>query len=435
MRIESRTCHVAKFLVATPLLCSFMCVAVSADIVHLTTGGVLRGIIDSKAGDGDSLTITLMSGAEVEVPVELVSRQHRRPLKIEQYEVRAESVLDTVAAHWEMAEWCREKNLSAQREIHLEIILDLDPAHRKAHYGLKHTYFRKQWMTRDEYEQTRRDDGFVFYNGKWIAAEKLESFKTTDAKTKAERKWYAKVRLWLNWAAGSHPQRAADGLSNLRTINSPEAVPSLVQFLGKSQRPDVRSLFIEIVGQIEGPEPIVPLTTLAIREDVRELRERSLSKIGEAYYEQARKIVIVGLRDRNNVVVRRSGIVLAKIGDETSVPALIRALVTSHTFKVRVPVQSYSYGVDGSMAGGAQLPLDVEIGLRTGVYDTVEIVPPILQAPEATKLVPVTVNRQNNEVLIALRKITGQDFGFNENAWQRWWEIDRNQAKLAPDLP
>jgi hypothetical protein len=426
-----------KALCALSLVLFSACDA-KADIVYLKTGGVLRGVIESSDEDAgkakDSVTIKLLSGAEIELPVGQVSSQQVRPLKFEEYEVRAESLPDTLAAHWELAEWCREQKLDEQREIHLEMVLAIDPEHRQAHYGLRHTFYREQWMTREEYEQTRIADGFVQYNGKWVPADKLESVRNDDETSKAEQEWYAKVRVWLNWATGNHAERAADGLNNLRGIDSPDALSALIQFLGKSARADVRRLFIEIVGKIEGPGPVVPLATLAVREDVRELRELALSMIDKAHYDQARLLVVDELRDRNNIVVRRAGTVLAKIGDETSVPALIRALVTTHSYKVRVPVQGYSFGVDGSIPGGTGLPPEIEIGLRTGVYDSVQVVP-LLGAARATKLVPVAVNRENEEVLMALRQITGSNFGFDENAWQRWWNIDRNQATLAPDLP
>lgn len=410
--------------------------AACADIVYLKTGGVMRGLIktadDSK--EETSVTMTLLSGTEVGLAVEHISSRQIRPLKFEEYEVRAESLPDTLKAHWELAEWCREQKLDEQREIHLEIVLAIDPEHRQAHYGLRHTFYREQWMTREEYEQTRIADGFVKYKGKWVPADRLESVKSDDAASKAEREWYAKVRVWLNWATGNHSQRAADGLNNLRGISDPDAVTALVQFLGKSPRADVRRLFIEIVGKIEGPGPIVPLATLSVREDVRELRELALTMIGEAHYDQARLLVIDELRDRNNIVVRRAGTVLAKIGDETSVPALIRALVTTHSYKVRVPVQGYSFGVDGSIPSGSGLPPEIEIGLRTGVYDSVQVVP-LLGAARATKLIPVAINRENAEVLMALRQITENNFGFDEKSWQRWWNVDRSQTTLAPDLP
>ena len=429
----SATATMTAFFASCVVLFSFH--AANADIVYLKTGGVMRGVIDPSDDDAaDSVTIKLLSGAEIELPTEHISSRQVRPLKFEEYEVRAESLPDTLDAHWKLAEWCREQKLDEQREIHLEVVLAIDPDHRQAHYGLRHTFYRDQWMTREEYDQTRIADGFVKYKGKWVPADKLESVKSDDAASKAEREWYAKVRVWLNWATGNHAERAADGLNNLKGINSPDALSALVQFLGKSQRADVRRLFIEIVGKIEGPGPVVPLATLSVREDVRELRELALSMIDESHYDQARQLVVDDLRDRNNIVVRRAGTVLAKIGDETSVPALIRALVTTHSYKVRIPVQGYSFGVDGSIPSGSGLPPEIEIGLRTGVYDSVQVVP-LLGAARATKVIPVAVNRENSEVLTALRQITENNLGFDETAWQRWWNVDRNQTTLAPDLP
>jgi hypothetical protein len=429
----SATATMTAFIASCVVLFSFH--AANADIVYLKTGGVMRGVIAPSDDDAeDSVTMKLLSGAEIELPAEHISSRQVRPLKFEQYEVRAESLPDTLDAHWKLAEWCRGQKLDEQREIHLEIVLAIDPEHRQSHYGLRHTFYRDQWMTRDEYDQTRIDDGFVKYKGKWVPVDKLESVKSDDAASKAEREWYAKVRVWLNWATGNHSERAADGLNNLRGIDSPDALSALVQFLGKSQRVDVRRLFIEIAGKIEGPGPVVPLATLSVREDVRELRELALSMIDESRYDQARQLVIGDLRNRNNVIVRRAGTVLAKIGDETSVPALIRALVTTHSYKVRVPVQGYSFGVDGSIPSGSGLPPEIELGLRTGVYDSVQVVP-LLGAARATKLISVAVNRENSEVLMALRQITEKNLGFNETAWQRWWNVDRNQTTLAPDLP
>jgi hypothetical protein len=97
-------------------------------------------------------------------------------------------------------------------------------------------------------------------------------------------------------------------------------------------------------------------------------------------------------------------------------------------------VQGYSFGVDGSIPSGTGLPPEIAAGLRTGVYDSVQVVP-LLGAARATKLISVAVSRENAEVLMALREITGRNFGFDENAWERWWNVDRNQTTLAPDLP
>ncbi len=181
----SLTATMTLFLASCAVFVSFH--AANADIVYLKSGGVMRGVIESSEEAADSVTMKLLSGAEIELPAEHISSREVRPLKFEQYEVRAESLPDTLEAHWELAEWCREQKLDEQREIHLEIVLAIDPEHRQAHYGLRHTFYRDQWMTREEYDQTRIADGFVKYKGKWVPADKLESVKNDDAASKAER--------------------------------------------------------------------------------------------------------------------------------------------------------------------------------------------------------------------------------------------------------
>jgi len=383
---------------------------VRADVVYLTGGGVLRGTVISPPGGPESGAVTgaaaadgstaaalnappavpdadlvqpvpgdvriqLLSGAEVTVASASVERIERRPVRFEEYEHRARKLPDTLDAHWDMAEWCRTNTLPAQRDAHLERVLEFDPEHRKAHYGLGHTFQDGHWMTREEYDQLKRDQGYVKYDGRWVPEEKLDDIRAREQRTQAELDWFPKVRVWLKQATGTHPSRAADGLANLRNIRSPDAVPALVQFLGESPSPDVRSMFLTLAEQIGGPRLAVPLAALAVHDEVLGLREQSLRMITEEQHELAQRYLISELRDPLNTVVRRSGNVLGRVGNEDAVPALIHALVTTHSYRIRVPVEGYSFGTDGSIPGGSWLPPDIEIGLRTGVYDSVQVVP------------------------------------------------------------
>ncbi len=424
------------------LFCSLFVLTASglchADVLELTGGGRLAGTLAAEtADDAEILQITLLTGAEVRIPSSLIREVVRRPLKFEEYEARARHVDTTAPAHWDMAEWCREKNLDAQRDYHLERVLEYDPEHRKAHYGLGHTQKDGEWLTREEFEASKRAAGFVKFEGKWIPAEKLDQLQASSKSSKAEAEWFRKVRVWLNWAGGRDARRQADGLANLKTIRDPDAISALTQFLGKSEHADVRGLFITTIAQMDSPAIVPPLAQLGIYEDVRTLRDQAMASIPEEGHKAAQSIFIRALQDKRNLIVRRAGAALGRMGDEAAVPALMRALVTTHTYKVTVPVQSYggAFGSDGSVgAPRVSLPPDIIAGLKTGVYDSVQTVP-LLGARGAPKVVPVSVQQQNREVLTTLRSLTKQDFAFNEKAWLRWWNVDRQQTKLAPDLP
>lgn len=422
---------IAVVTIPAPIVCQ-------ADVIELTSGGRLAGTLaPDTPEDAEQFDITLLTGAEVRIPSSLVAAVVRRPLKFEEYESRARQVVGTVESHWDMAEWCRAQHLDEQREYHLERVLDYDPEHRQAHYGLGHTRKDDKWLTREEFAEMKRAEGFVKFDGKWVPVEKLDELQASSATTKAQKEWFRKIRVWLNWAGGSNQQRQADGLANLKNVRDPDAIPALIQFLGKSEHADVRALFVQLVSPMKSPAKVVPLSQLAIYEDVRTIRDQAMDNIPEDGEETAQAIFIKALRDKSNLIVRRAGLALGRKGDEGAVPALIRALVTTHTYRVEVPVQGYGFGSDGSFGsggGGVPLPPDIVAGLRTGVYDSVEVVP-VLGAKGAVKVVPISISHQNKEVLTSLRGLTKQDFGFDEKAWLRWWNVDRQQTTIAPDLP
>lgn len=418
---------------------AFAAQAVLADAILLSRSGALRGTIVRNEANEPTVQIRLLNGATVTVDRAKVRDIFKQPLKVEEYEVRVRTIEDTLEAHWAMAEWCREKNLDKQRAVHLQAVLNFDPEHRRAHYGLGHTLVDDQWLTKEKYEQKKIDEGFVKFEGKWVPTDKLDSIQSRAKHTTAELAWFSKVRLWLNWATGKHAERAADGLANLRNITSPDAIPALVQFLGKSRHTDVRTAFVEIVARIGGEKSVPSLATLAIRDSVNELREKALEAIPDEHASLGQSILIRGLRDKQNFIVKRSAIALGRKGDQAAIPALIRSLVTTHGYKIRIPVEGYSFGSDGSFGGPNVnrngLPPEIALGLRTGRYDRVDVIPYPGAPGVATKVVPIQLSHQNQESLVALRKLTKQDFGYDETRWLKWWNVERHQKTLAPDLP
>ena len=53
------------------------------------------------------------------------------------------------------------------------------------------------------------------------------------------------------------------------------------------------------------------------------------------------------------------------------------------------------------------------------------VIPPATQA-RTTRTVTIKGDVKNAEVLAALKKITGQDFGYNKRAWEVWWQTQAN---------
>ena len=94
-----------------------------------------------------------------------VERAARTSNAASQYQRHLRGLVDTVAGHWELAEWCRKQTLYAQRELHLRRILELETNHAGARRGLGYSQLRGEWVTREEILDRR---GYRRFDGRWM---------------------------------------------------------------------------------------------------------------------------------------------------------------------------------------------------------------------------------------------------------------------------
>ncbi len=395
--------------------------AARADVIRLKNGGELRGQVErSNLGTNrPTIVIQTLSGGRIVVSRDDIEFVSPRALKVEEYVTRARNVADTVEGHWELAEWCKENYLKEQRIEQLEAVVDLEPDHEKARRALGHTRQNGQWMTRDEWMASR---GYIKHKGKYVTQQELDLLEKSAAERQSELEWFPKVRLWFGWASGNNADRVSDGLARLRSINDADAVPALAGVLGKHADGDVRLLYVQILGGMHGDKPVRPLVDRSLFDDSDAVREAALEGIKPEQYEHALDYYVPELAHDSNTIVRRAGGALGKIGDINTVPYLVEALVTEHKWKVRIPATPEGLVDSGTLAAaGIVLPLEVEVALRTGQlpYGAIVIPPPGTRRPMRT--VTIKGELKNDEVLAALQKITGEDFGFNKRDWQVWW--------------
>jgi len=165
------------------------------------------------------------------------------------------------------------------------------------------------------------------------------------------------------------------------------------------------------------------LPRVALNDSDYLLRNTAFDSLSEQQRAIAAPLFERALKDGVNAIVLRAASLLSRLGLRKAVPALIEALITSHTTKV--PVRqgiSAGFNRDGSPgASGVVLPPEVMAGLLTGQYPYGVN---IQQSGPQPSVKWVTIHRpqQNLEVLEALRKLTQQDFGFDKRAWRLWWQ-------------
>ncbi|HET6425871.1 MAG TPA: hypothetical protein VFG20_19430 [Planctomycetaceae bacterium] len=401
-----------------------------ADVVRLASGSEFHGKIVATDATG-ALTIELLSGAKVKLPGAEVTLQVVRPVAVEEYELRARQVADTVEARWDLADWCRQKGLTPQRESQLLRLVELDPDHERARAALGHVWKDGMWVDWDAYMTAR---GYVKHRGKYITQQELELLEKTSDELKREQDWFPKVRLWAGWVTANNPARAQQGMTALRALKDPDAAPAIARFLGEHNARELRMLGVTLLTQGGGMKSAVALSKIALRDHDQEIRFAALQGIEEPFHEKVQAIFIKELRTDNNALVNRAAAGLMRVGDERCVPQLIDALVTAHKYEVRVPGgsgQTYSFGTNGTFAQPvATLPPDVEAAIRTGQLPQGAV---FLNSPNGadnvlTKTVTVRMEHQNADVRAALQRLTKEDFGYDERLWHLWWSAKKHSG-------
>jgi hypothetical protein len=380
----------------------------AGEVFVLRSGGRIEGeLVNADENPRTSYVISLPNGAQITLEAAAVDRvQPVRPELVEYEKVRRQYP-DTVPGQLQMAEWCRDHDLSAQRKTHLERVLKLDPDQAEARRALGYRKVKDKWMTHDE---EMADKGYVKRivrgNAVWITPQDAELHDSAEKQLKAESEWRGKISNWRRWLDGS---RAAQGEKNLRAIRDPMAIVGLADWLKKDRRDDARLIYIEALGRINTHEARGPLAACAIDDPVEEVRLSCLDELQTQKDEGVTAYFVGRMRDKHtsNAVINRAGVALGRIKDPSCIETLIEYLVTTHSEVIQNPggpgAMTTTFGTKGTPGGG--------LGMNQK---------------------PTVIRRslQNQGVLDALVAITGQNFGYDQRAWNTWYA--NQKARGAP---
>ena len=401
----------------------------SADLVKLINGGELRGKVIASNDSKQKVRIETMTGATVIVDRSNVQFVTPRSLAVEEYETRSRSIEETSDAHWELAEWCRQRGLVKQRETHLRRVTELAPDHEKAQSILGRVWHQGGWIDRDELMASQ---GYVKYKNKYITPQELEVIENTKEELDRERAWFQKIRLWHGWLDGQHENRRSQAMASLNSVEDPSAAPAIMKFLAVDSRTPIRELAVSMLIKISGSKSTTGLVKLSLFDEETQIRTAAVKGIGNTHYELAQKAFVAALKNESNAVVCRAANALGQIGDKEAVKPLIEALITMHQYQVAMDLpnnQTYSFNSDGSFSSNTPaVPPGVMAAVRTG-----QLLPPVFAAPSDApappkKTVTIRIEHYNAEALAALGKLTQQNFGYDKRTWQLWWAAEKNAS-------
>jgi len=246
--------------------------------------------------------------------------------------------------------------------------------------------------------------------------------------------------------AYSSETRRREAEAQLLEIRDPVAIGPLVRVLG-SDAGAIRILLAHVLVAIPGPEASTALVVRLLDERDGDVRFAIMDELLQRNATEVSRVLVKGLRSDRPEVVNRAAWGLANVNAVSAVPKLVGVLVT---VRYEVVMASAAGGlgegqaVSGMFGSVPPSPTGAAVGPNVVAYGVHSL--PSYGLPESPALpnsgfgpspaslpanggllsargpIPrlVRVPYRNPQVLAALVKLTGQDFGWDVAAWRNW---------------
>jgi hypothetical protein len=414
--------------------------AARADLIVLRGGGQIQGKMVPDPKNKDRVLVWLLQGRN---PLSFQKGQIveviRRQSPLDDYLVKREKVAETAAAQFELGTWCEEHKLADFARLHYESALVLDSSFEPAHKKLGHVPRGGSWYSRDAISEAQ---GLVKYKGRWVSPTEKTKREGEAQTSAAQNTWLRRLRQLRQALISGPDDRRREAESQLMSIRDPDAVVPLLRVFGQDDRPR-RILVALVLSAMGGPESAAGLVRRILDESDAEVRSITFDHLKQRNDAGATAQLVRALGSSDVRVINRAAWALGNLKAVETVPRLVTVLVTSEQRIVLEPPPGASAGVPAlaTVPGPAlrgmnnsgivvQSPPAVGTGVAafglsampfyqmgSGVGGGVPLGATIPQMPEPKV---ATFTYRNVEVLSALQKLTGEDFGYDVDLWREW---------------
>jgi hypothetical protein len=391
------------------ILCALLVAAsaAGADVVRLRNGGRFEGEVRDL---GDVIAIRTRVG-EIRIPREDVASiekspsletQHRqRQAEVEKRDRSSPAGFD-VEAHLAFGRWCAERRFHPEATAEFLAVLKAVPDHPEASKRVGELGYERvdgAWMTRDE-AMTRR--GYVRHNGRWMTAPERNFLAAEDG-----------VRRQIEVARKGSDAASLEGARRAlkETPSSAKVRPGLEALRDLSKR--VRLLGAGILADA-GEKVVAPhLVKVALEDGDSDVRKaartaaRTLDPVTSVKWYSD-----VAAQDQGAMRLRA----IQALGEFEGSREAAGALIVTYR-AVLLDVRATCARL---IPGPPNIP-----SIRTPVGNTaVTIETPVVrvESVRTTVMVPDSVRVERDMIIGALQNVSGQRFGDDIGAWQRWLE-------------
>lgn len=419
--------RVVRFLIALLILSAGGTVgawatAHAADTIFKTSGGKVSGQI-LRDESTDEVVVIKTSSGKVKIAADQIDRIVTDKQRTEQRMAKAKEFPETADDQFQFALWLKQNDYPDEYFQTLSKVVELAPDHAEARKRLNHVLVDGVWQPRD---QAMEKQGYVKYRGKFVLPQERDLAEQKLVLQKQQQEQFKRIKMLQGWLKDG--KKASRAETELLQMSDPAAAKPLMAVLYEKGKPNERALVARVLPNIETDESTSYLARLALNDTEAEIREYAVEGLKTRKSPELLAMMMATLRDSDNQKVRNAAVVLGAFADRSAAPALIDALVTRHKKVIEVQVRDPRQRVqinandtyllpDGSVV---QVPNQESILMAT-------------QGVATTHKVQVEEDKKNEEVLEALRGITGQAFGYEKQTWLNW--IRANYTDLKLDKP
>ena len=384
------------------------------DSVRLRSGVRLYGKIIKQGKDDDGRDFTIIrtkNQSTLKLDNRFVSDSHIVDADDRRYNNKVKIMDDTAEDHWSAVTWCEKQRSGTIRykdqiDFHLNRIMLLDPNDTRVRHRLDYDYLAEQdrWVPRRLYWTSL---GYRSRGKAWVPTlqDEVNQFSNSTKSDLGDRK--SKFAIWKrNVSLGKLPLNELS--QELFTICDALSVPTLFEEAKKVTDPAIAAIYIEAFGKVASSGAAQALVYFSVEGAVGANRDRALDLLLQDHYQPG--FVASHLAryfDPNkysNNTLQRAAFNIGVVNDLNSVLPLVGVLSTKHV----VAPGDDPNRLTTSFRGDGQLQ-----GFSTGGSGG-----------------PKTVVVQNSKVLEALRKLSGENFGFDPVGWKKWYVQNHKQTDV-----
>ncbi len=383
------------------LVCAGAQMTALADRLLLGGGGVIEGRLVSE--DRNTLRIAGFMG-ELDVPTLIVVRHLAATSLLEQYETLLGTGPLDAGRHAALAAWCLDEKLPTLARQHLDEALRLDPSH----------------------PQARRLFGYVRIGDAWLKTAEPPSAPPKAADDDARvieqlrAAWHRRIHglrdAFLREGAERGGRTFDAGREQLLAIRAPLAMEGACALLG-DEGGRTRILLTEHLAKFEDDAAALNLLAFCLLDPDLDVRVAAADALAVRNDPRVEEFLQRALRARVDDIVRRAAVALGRLKSLAALDDLVTALPTDAFATERRSLGDLMREAERTFSAPINVPIDDRLAhapSRIALPDWVRRVEQI----EASAVPPTARNR--SEVQEALIALTGENYGFDADAWRDW---------------